>query len=165
MTPECGINLENGKNCTMPSMHGYRRCYVHENAPEIRARRLASQAKERQNRRRYVPKGKRVTGPLSLYDIRDLMLRTVAELGGGRLDNRSGLALAFACQTAIRAHDSWSRTEGEPNQFTDLGTVELEIRALKELAKIAREAGLRHDTFIRQLHEYVTMYRRRSRRA
>lgn len=158
----CAATQKDGYPCWMSPLAGSRHCFQHDPSPEIVHRRRQARKRGGKNRRRYLSEPARGPALDTVDDIRDVMVRTIAELRAGRLDIPSGVALAYACQTALRAIDLAEDKPGAAHT-TYFWPVDLEILALKELAQIGRRAGLRHDAYLRNLYEHAVRYTGRPR--
>ena len=101
---------------------------------EFAKRRWAARSRAGLSRRRYCPKPAKLTELDSIEDIRDLSFRVVTEMREGKIDIKSGNALAFACRVALQAAEAAERRTG-PVGSDDCSMIEYEVRALKELVE------------------------------
>ena len=155
----CSTTLDHGFPCTMPRMRDSQYCFVHNQSPEVVARRRSARQRGGKMRRRFLPKPPEPTTLDSVEDIRDLMLKTVTELREGRLDVRSGAILAFAARTALRASAlAEDRIDGD--DWLNTFPLRFEIGALKELSRIAESARIRKDAveYVALLRQYALRY-------
>lgn len=161
---ECIARCKGGHYCGFQTMTDSNFCFTHDPREVIAKRRRAARSRGGQSRRRYCTKPPELTKLDSLDDIRDLSFQVVTELREGKIDIKSGNALAFACRVALQAAEA-AEHRSRTNESADGSLIEYEVRALKELIERSKSGRIKLSALERltKLREMAEKSRRKKR--